>query len=65
MSRLVDNSEIAQNEYNLSVSSYVEAENTREVIDIKVLNKQIDEIVANENTLRTEIDKIIREIEGL
>ena len=64
MSRLVENSEIAQNEYNLSVSSYVEAEDTREVIDIKVLNKQIDEIVAKENTLRTEIDKIIREIEG-
>ena len=64
VSRLVENSEIAQNEYNLSVSSYVEAEDTREVIDIKVLNKQIDEIVAKENTLRTEIDKIIREIEG-
>ena len=64
VSRLVENSEISQNEYNLSVSSYVEAEDTREVIDIKVLNKQIDEIVAKENTLRTEIDKIIREIEG-
>ena len=63
VSRLVENSEIAQNEYNLSVSSYVEAEDTREVIDIKVLNKQIAEIVAKENTLRTEIDKIIREIE--
>ncbi|MBP5357675.1 MAG: type I restriction-modification system subunit M [Treponema sp.] len=64
VSRLVDNSEIAENEYNLSVSSYVEAEDTREVIDIKVLNKQIDEIVAKENSLRAEIDKIIREIEG-
>ncbi len=64
VSRLVENSEIAQNEYNLSVSSYVEAEDTREVIDIKVLNKQIDEIVAKENTLRTEIDRIIKEIEG-
>ena len=63
VSRLVENSEIAQNEYNLSVSSYVEAENTREVIDIKVLNKQIDEIVERENVLRTEIDKIIAEIE--
>ena len=63
VSRLVDNSEIAKNEYNLSVSSYVEAEDTREVIDIKVLNKQIDEIVAKENALRSEIDKIIGEIE--
>lgn len=62
VSRLVENSEIAQNEYNLSVSSYVEAEDTKEVIDIKVLNKQIDEIVAKENTLRSEIDKIIKEI---
>lgn len=63
VSRLVENSEIAQNEHNLSVSSYVEAEDTREVIDIKVLNKQIDEIVERENVLRTEIDKIIAEIE--
>jgi len=62
--RLVKNDEIAQNEYNLSVSSYVEAEDTREVIDIKVLNKQIEEIVAKENVLRIEIDKIIKEIEG-
>ncbi|MCR5046005.1 MAG: N-6 DNA methylase, partial [Treponema sp.] len=64
VSRLVKNDEIAANEYNLSVSSYVEAEDTREVIDIKVLNKEIEKIVAKENTLRSEIDKIIREIEG-
>jgi type I restriction enzyme M protein len=60
----VPNDEIAQNEYNLSVSTYVEAEDTREVIDIKVLNKQIEEIVAKENILRAEIEKIIKEIEG-
>ena len=64
VSRLVPNDEIAQNEYNLSVSTYVEAEDTREVIDIKALNKQIAEIVAKENILRAEIDKIIKEIEG-
>ena len=64
VSRLVLNDEIAQNEYNLSVSNYVEAEDTREVIDIKALNKQIAEIVARENILRAEIDKIIKEIEG-
>ena len=58
------NDEIAQNEYNLSVSNYVEAEDTREVIDIKALNQQIAEIVAKENILRAEIDKIIKEIEG-
>lgn len=64
VSRLVPNDEIAQNEYNLSVSTYVEAEDTREVIDIKALNQQIAEIVAKENILRAEIDKIIKEIEG-
>ena len=64
VSRLVKNDEIAANEYNLSVSSYVEAEDTREVIDIKVLNKQIADIVEKETVLRSEIDKIIREIEG-
>ena len=64
VSRLVPNDEIAQNEYNLSVSNYVEAEDTREVIDIKALNQQIAEIVAKENILRAEIDKIIKEIEG-
>ena len=55
VSRLVPNDEIAQNEYNLSVSNYVEAEDTREVIDIKALNQQIAEIVAKENILRAEI----------
>lgn len=64
VSRLVNNDEIVQNEYNLSVSSYVEAEDTREVIDIKVLNAQIAEIVEKENKLRAEIDKIIAKIEG-
>lgn len=63
VSRLVKNDEIAANEYNLSVSSYVEAEDTREVIDIKVLNKQITDIVEKENVLRSELDKIIKEIE--
>ena len=56
--------EIKENDYNLSVSTYVEKEDTREQIDIDVLNKEIAEIVARENTLRTEIDKIIGEIEG-
>ena len=50
--------------YNLSVSTYVEQEDTSEKIDITELNAQIAEIVAKENTLRAEIDKIIAEIEG-
>lgn len=62
--RLVQNSEIAEEDYNLSVSTYVEQEDTSEKIDITELNAQIAEIVAKENTLRAEIDKIIKEIEG-
>ena len=62
--RLVQNSEIAENDYNLSVSTYIEKENTRQAIDIKALNKEIAEIVAREQVLREEIDKIIAEIEG-
>lgn len=63
-SRLAPYDEIKEQEYNLSVSTYVEQENTREVIDIKELNAQIEQIVARENVLRAEIDKIIKEIEG-
>ena len=55
--------EIVDNEYNLSVSSYVEAKDTREKVDISQLNQQIKEIVAREQALRDEIDKIIAEIE--
>ena len=57
------NDGIAENSYNLSVSSYVEQEDTREKIDIVRLNAEIKEIVAREEKLRTEIDKIIAEIE--
>lgn len=62
--RLVQNSEIAENDYNLSVSTYIEKEDTRQAIDIKALNKEIAEIVSREQVLRDEIDKIIAEIEG-
>lgn len=63
-SRLVSYDEIKENDYNLSVSTYVEAEDTREVIDIVKLNSEIEEIVSREQVLRNEIDKIIEEIEG-
>ena len=63
VSKLTSNKEIGENDYNLSVSTYVEKEDTREKIDIDVLNKEIDEIVARENVLREEINKIIGEIE--
>lgn len=63
VAKLVSNKEIEENDYNLSVSTYVEKEDTREKIDIVELNKEIDEIVARENVLREEIKKIISEIE--
>ena len=63
-SHLASYEEIEENDYNLSVSTYVEAEDTREKIDIVVLNAQIAEIVKKEDELRKAIDKIIAEIEG-
>lgn len=64
-SRLVDYKEISEEQdYNLSVSTYVEQENTKEVIDIKELNSEIQKIVEREAVLRAEIDRIIKEIEG-
>ena len=62
--KLVENSVIADNDYNLSVSTYVEKEDTKEKIDIKELNEKIKEIVAHEDILRKEIDNIIEEIEN-
>ena len=62
-SRLVSNDEIEEQGYNLSVSTYVEQEDTREVIDIVKLNAEIVEIVAREQVLCEEIDRIIAEIE--
>jgi type I restriction enzyme M protein len=61
---LVSNEEIAEQNYNLSVSSYVEQEDTREVIDIKQLNAEIAKIVAREKELRNAIDEIVAEIEA-
>ncbi len=61
--RLVPYEEIKGQDYNLSVSTYVEQKDTREKIDITELNAKIREIVAREQVLRDEIDKIIAEIE--
>jgi type I restriction enzyme M protein len=61
---LVPNSAIAAKEYNLSVSTYVEQKDTREVVDIVQLNAEIEQIVAREQVLREEIAKIIADIEG-
>lgn len=61
---LVENSAIAANDYNIAVSSYVEAEDTREVIDITELNARIEQIVARQAELRTSIDAIVADLEG-
>ena len=61
--QLIKNSDIAQNEYNIAVSSYIEKEYTKEKIDIKVLNAKIKDIVKKQDVLRKEIDKIIEELE--
>ena len=60
--RCVPYEEIAHNEYNLSVSTYVQPEDTREIIDIVKLNAEIEQIVAREQVLRDEIAKIIAEL---
>lgn len=62
--KLATYDEVKEQNYNLSVSTYVEQKDTREQIDIVKLNAEIKEIVAREQVLRDEIDKIIAEIEG-
>lgn len=63
--KVVPNGDIAEQGYNLSVSTYVEQEDKREIVDITRLNAEIERIVAREDVLRREIDTIIAEIEGM
>ena len=60
--KLVGNDTVAENDYNLSVSTYVEQEDTREKVDIVALNDRLHKIVANENELRTQIDELIKSL---
>lgn len=60
---MVPYEEVKDNDYNLSVSTYVQEEDKREKVDIVKLNAEIEEIVAREQVLRDEIAKIIAEIE--
>ncbi|GHU17123.1 type I restriction-modification system subunit M [Betaproteobacteria bacterium] len=62
--KIVPNADIAAQDYKLSVSTYVEQEDKREVVDIVVLNAEIERIVAREDVLRREINAIIAEIGG-
>jgi len=55
---------VAANDYNLSVSSYVEARDDREAVDIKALNAKIADIVVRQAELRTQIDAIVADLEG-
>ncbi len=56
--------DIRKNDYVLSVSGYVQPEDTREKIDIAALNRQISDIVARENELRAQIDAIVADLES-
>lgn len=58
------NQQIGENDYNIAVSSYVEAEDTREAVDITALNAEIARIVARQAELRTAIDEIVADLEG-
>jgi type I restriction enzyme M protein len=62
--QLIPNAAIAENDYNLAVSSYVEQEDTSVAIDIKALNKNIKEIVSKQSKLRKSIDKIVADLEA-
>ncbi|MHA7861621.1 type I restriction-modification system subunit M [Tessaracoccus sp. Y36] len=62
--KLVTADDIAANDYNIAVSSYVEQEDTREEIDITALNAEIARIVARQHELRAAIDEIVADLEG-
>ena len=62
--KLVANEEITDNDYNIAVSSYVEKEDTREVVNITELNAEIVEIVSRQAELRAAIDAIVADLEA-
>jgi len=64
VTKSINNNKIAENDYNLSVSSYVEAKDNREQIDIVELNNEVSKTVAKIDRLRADIDLIIKEING-
>jgi type I restriction enzyme M protein len=62
--KLVTNTQVAENDYNIAVSSYIEQAGTGEEVDIEKLNAQIAEIVIKQNHLRAAIDEIVADLEG-
>ena len=62
--KLVDNGDIAENSYKITISSYVEQPDTTEAVDISALNAEIAHIVARQAELRTQIDAIVADLEG-
>ena len=62
--KTVDYEKVVESDYNLSVSSYVEAKDTREVIDITQLNAELSTTVSKIDGLRSDIDTIVAKIEG-
>ena len=63
-SRYADKAEIVENAYNLSVSTYVGKEDTREIIGIKVLNKEIEKTVRKMDKVRSSMNEVVKEFEG-
>ena len=61
---LVSNEDVLANDSNLSVNSYVEREDVREVIDVKALNEELRQIVSRQKVLRQSIDEIVADLEG-
>ena len=64
LTKLVNNTDVAENDYELSVATYVTQPDTREKIDINELNARITGVVARQNELRTKIDAIVKDLEG-
>ena len=60
----VDHTTVADKDYNISVSTYVEAKDNPEVVDIAELNAELASTVAKIDRLRADIDAIVAEIEG-
>lgn len=60
----MENGDIATNGYDISVSSYLQAEDTRGATDIRAINAEIGRIVARQQELRTAIDAIVADLEG-